>query len=255
MSRLYGHSSSSGANFISEEIDPLAELEKSLEARGVLTRAQMDALREKHTQYLLEASKRVRTRPQPKGRGDLRLHVFADGPNEASRKPAALTMATMVQAVRMALHVGESRMGVTDIFGEDVGAPLGGVFTATQGLKTAWNSPKARRARRRRRGDRASRSPGQKPVRGDPVLRLRLQHDRSAEARRGNALVVERAVGLPDGAHDPGGERHSRQASITRTRSTRRRRLAPGVEDRDAPSTPRDAYGPHALGASSTPTR
>jgi 2-oxoisovalerate dehydrogenase E1 component beta subunit len=50
-------------------------------------------------------------------------------------------MATMVQAVRMALHVGETRLGVTDIFGEDVGPPLGGVFTATQGLKTAWNSP------------------------------------------------------------------------------------------------------------------
>jgi 2-oxoisovalerate dehydrogenase E1 component beta subunit len=41
----------------------------------------------------------------------------------------------------MALHVGETRLGVTDVFGEDVGAPLGGVFTATQGLKTAWNSP------------------------------------------------------------------------------------------------------------------
>jgi 2-oxoisovalerate dehydrogenase E1 component beta subunit len=50
-------------------------------------------------------------------------------------------MATVVQAVRMALHVGETRLGVTDIFGEDVGQPLGGVFTATQGLKTAWNTP------------------------------------------------------------------------------------------------------------------
>ncbi len=50
-------------------------------------------------------------------------------------------MANMAQAIRMALHVGESRLGVTDIFGEDVGAPLGGVFTATQGLKTSWNSP------------------------------------------------------------------------------------------------------------------
>lgn len=50
-------------------------------------------------------------------------------------------MATMVQAIRMALHVGESRLGVTDIFGEDVGPPLGGVFTGTQGLKTAWNTP------------------------------------------------------------------------------------------------------------------
>ena len=50
-------------------------------------------------------------------------------------------MATMIQAIRLALHVGESRHGVTDIFGEDVGPPLGGVFTGTQGLKTAWNTP------------------------------------------------------------------------------------------------------------------
>ena len=50
-------------------------------------------------------------------------------------------MATMVQAVRMALHYGETYLGVTDIFGEDVGPPLGGVFTATQGLRTAWNTP------------------------------------------------------------------------------------------------------------------
>jgi len=50
-------------------------------------------------------------------------------------------MATLVQAIRMALHYGETHLGVTDVFGEDVGPPLGGVFTATQGLKTAWNSP------------------------------------------------------------------------------------------------------------------
>src|SRR5947207_1292383 len=54
---------------------------------------------------------------------------------------ARWSMATLVQAVRMALHYGEEHLGVTDIFGEDVGPPLGGVFTATQGLKTAWNSP------------------------------------------------------------------------------------------------------------------
>jgi 2-oxoisovalerate dehydrogenase E1 component beta subunit len=50
-------------------------------------------------------------------------------------------MATLVQAIRLALHYGETHLGVTDIFGEDVGPPLGGVFTATQGLRTAWNSP------------------------------------------------------------------------------------------------------------------
>lgn len=50
-------------------------------------------------------------------------------------------MANMAQAIRMALHYSEANLNVTDIFGQDVGAPLGGVFTATQGLKTSWNAP------------------------------------------------------------------------------------------------------------------
>jgi 2-oxoisovalerate dehydrogenase E1 component beta subunit len=50
-------------------------------------------------------------------------------------------MANMAQAIRMALHYAEDNLGVTDIFGEDVGPPLGGVFTVTQGLRTAWNTP------------------------------------------------------------------------------------------------------------------
>ena len=50
-------------------------------------------------------------------------------------------MANMAQAIRMALHYGEQHLEVKDIFGQDVGAPLGGAFTATQGLKTSWNSP------------------------------------------------------------------------------------------------------------------
>lgn len=50
-------------------------------------------------------------------------------------------MANMAQAIRMALHYGEENLNVKDIFGQDVGAPLGGVFTATQGLKTSWNTP------------------------------------------------------------------------------------------------------------------
>jgi 2-oxoisovalerate dehydrogenase E1 component beta subunit len=50
-------------------------------------------------------------------------------------------MANMAQAIRMALHIGESEMGVKDIFGQDVGMPLGGVFTATQGLERSWNTP------------------------------------------------------------------------------------------------------------------
>lgn len=50
-------------------------------------------------------------------------------------------MANMAQAIRMALNFGESYLDVKDIFGQDVGPPMGGVFTATQGLKTSWNTP------------------------------------------------------------------------------------------------------------------
>lgn len=50
-------------------------------------------------------------------------------------------MASIAQAIRMALHVGETQLGVEDIFGEDVGPPLGGVFTCTQGLTKSWNTP------------------------------------------------------------------------------------------------------------------
>ena len=50
-------------------------------------------------------------------------------------------MANMAQAIRMALHYGETNLALTDVFGEDVGPPMGGVFTATQGVECAWNTP------------------------------------------------------------------------------------------------------------------
>jgi 2-oxoisovalerate dehydrogenase E1 component beta subunit len=50
-------------------------------------------------------------------------------------------MANMAQAIRLALNYSEKNLQLKDVFGQDVGAPLGGVFTATQGLKTSWNAP------------------------------------------------------------------------------------------------------------------
>lgn len=50
-------------------------------------------------------------------------------------------MANMAQAIRMALHYAEKHLDLKDVFGQDVGMPLGGVFTATQGLQTSWNTP------------------------------------------------------------------------------------------------------------------
>jgi 2-oxoisovalerate dehydrogenase E1 component alpha subunit len=77
VSRLYGHSSASGANFVPDEVDCLVVLERRLEERKILTRAAMDELRARCTQELLEASKRVREEPQPSG-DSIFDHVFAD---------------------------------------------------------------------------------------------------------------------------------------------------------------------------------
>ena len=77
VSRLYGHSSSSGANFIGEEVDCLAQFEDRLLARGLLTRAHADALHARVTQELLDLSRRVRDEPAPDGDAVFD-HLFAD---------------------------------------------------------------------------------------------------------------------------------------------------------------------------------
>jgi 2-oxoisovalerate dehydrogenase E1 component alpha subunit len=77
VSRLYGHSSSSGANFVTEETDCLARFEASLVDRGILTRQHMDSLRERYTQEFLDALKRVRDEPGPDSKS-VHEFVFAD---------------------------------------------------------------------------------------------------------------------------------------------------------------------------------
>ena len=77
VSRLHGHSSASGANFVKDEVDCLGRFEQRLESQKLLTRAQMDEMRAKYTQELLEASKRVREEPPPRPES-IYDYVFAD---------------------------------------------------------------------------------------------------------------------------------------------------------------------------------
>lgn len=78
VSRLYGHSSASGANFVSGEEDCLQRFEARLEAEGVLTREQMDAVRKKWTEEIAEAARQVRDEPQPSPES-IWDHVFWEG--------------------------------------------------------------------------------------------------------------------------------------------------------------------------------
>ncbi|GAB4195123.1 MAG: thiamine pyrophosphate-dependent dehydrogenase E1 component subunit alpha [Sandaracinaceae bacterium] len=77
VSRLYGHSSSSGSNYVDTEIDCLAELEKKLAARGLRTLEESRAMRERHEQRLLEAGKMVAAEQRPPAEA-VWDHVFAD---------------------------------------------------------------------------------------------------------------------------------------------------------------------------------
>jgi 2-oxoisovalerate dehydrogenase E1 component alpha subunit len=76
VSRLYGHSSASGANASIDEADCLKGFERKIEERKLLTREQMDGLRAKYGALLQEAHKRVRQEPQPEG-STIYDHVFS----------------------------------------------------------------------------------------------------------------------------------------------------------------------------------
>jgi 2-oxoisovalerate dehydrogenase E1 component alpha subunit len=77
VSRLYGHTSASGANLVRDEVDCLVLLEARIEALGLMTRDAMLQLRAHYTHQLREAAKAVREEPQPDG-ADIYRDVFAE---------------------------------------------------------------------------------------------------------------------------------------------------------------------------------
>ena len=76
VSRLYGHSSASGANFVTAEQDCVVEFEKKLEAHGVLTRAEMDQVRTRWSEEITAKARQVRDEPFPDG-ASIWKHVYA----------------------------------------------------------------------------------------------------------------------------------------------------------------------------------
>jgi 2-oxoisovalerate dehydrogenase E1 component alpha subunit len=65
VSRLHGHSSATGGNFVSTEADCLRSFQDKLEAAGVMSRQQMQELEDRYTQEMLEMSQKVREEPLP----------------------------------------------------------------------------------------------------------------------------------------------------------------------------------------------
>ncbi|MDQ3031232.1 MAG: thiamine pyrophosphate-dependent dehydrogenase E1 component subunit alpha [Myxococcota bacterium] len=77
VSRLYGHSSSSGSNLVDSETDCLAEIERRLAARGLRSADESAAIRTKYEEHLLEAAKTVALEPKPEA-ASIWEHVFAE---------------------------------------------------------------------------------------------------------------------------------------------------------------------------------
>ena len=77
LSRLYGHSSASGANKILDEADCLVGFERRLEERGLLSRAQMDELRAQFNAELSAAHRKVKEEPQPDPKS-IFDHIFSE---------------------------------------------------------------------------------------------------------------------------------------------------------------------------------
>ena len=65
LSRLYGHSSASGANFISHEQDCVKEFEQKLIANGLLKQSDAKLIWERYEQEGYEAQQKVRGEPVP----------------------------------------------------------------------------------------------------------------------------------------------------------------------------------------------
>ncbi|WP_375772841.1 thiamine pyrophosphate-dependent dehydrogenase E1 component subunit alpha [Archangium gephyra] len=77
VSRLYGHSSASGANMVGNEQDCLTVFEARLEKHGILTRKEMDDLRNRYTEDMAAMARQVIQEPLP-GPETIWNHIYAE---------------------------------------------------------------------------------------------------------------------------------------------------------------------------------
>ena len=65
VTRLFGHSSATGANFIQGEEDPIVTFEAQLAAAGIVSPKEANEVRERYNAEMLEMAKRVKEEPMP----------------------------------------------------------------------------------------------------------------------------------------------------------------------------------------------
>lgn len=85
VSRLYGHSSASGANRVEQEIDCLKEFESKLLKADILTEKKIEELWSKYEAEGVQATEQARTEPVPQA-DSIWDHVFVNNENADWRK-------------------------------------------------------------------------------------------------------------------------------------------------------------------------
>jgi 2-oxoisovalerate dehydrogenase E1 component alpha subunit len=75
VSRLYGHSSASGANYVTAENDCLTRFEERLAEHGVLSRAEAQQKRERYAEQMADLARQAKEEPMPDGQS-IWQHVF-----------------------------------------------------------------------------------------------------------------------------------------------------------------------------------
>jgi 2-oxoisovalerate dehydrogenase E1 component alpha subunit len=82
VSRLYGHSSASGANFNTQEPDCIALFEEKLDAHGVLSKAAARQVHERYTAEMAELARHAKEEPLPDGQTIWEHVYFGEGPTD-----------------------------------------------------------------------------------------------------------------------------------------------------------------------------
>lgn len=87
VSRLYGHSSASGANLNQQEVDCLQVFEEKLIGAGLLNASAAQEAKERYAEVMAVLARQVREEPQPKG-DSIWKHIFAGRDNHGEHGPS-----------------------------------------------------------------------------------------------------------------------------------------------------------------------
>ncbi|OZC04681.1 tungsten formylmethanofuran dehydrogenase [Rubricoccus marinus] len=129
--------------------DPIASFSARLIEAGIMTDAEVEALRTEVAKEIDALAKTIEAEPDPDP-SEATTHVYYEGEDTREYEASGETgdLVVMVDAINHAMDEEMERDERVLVYGEDVGGGKGGVFTATRGLTAKYgdrcfNSPLA----------------------------------------------------------------------------------------------------------------